>query len=45
VPLSLLDLFRSSDVGSWDALADVLPADTDNNIVQGSALSMTPTIV
>jgi mannose-1-phosphate guanylyltransferase/mannose-6-phosphate isomerase len=32
--------FRWSDIGSWDALADVIPPDEDDNIVQGNAVSL-----
>jgi mannose-1-phosphate guanylyltransferase/mannose-6-phosphate isomerase len=32
--------FRWSDIGSWDALPDIAPADDDNNIVQGRAVSI-----
>jgi len=32
--------FRWSDIGSWDALADVIPPDDDDNIVQGNAVSI-----
>jgi mannose-1-phosphate guanylyltransferase/mannose-6-phosphate isomerase len=31
---------RWSDIGSWDALPDVLPADRDGNIVQGRAVNI-----
>jgi mannose-1-phosphate guanylyltransferase/mannose-6-phosphate isomerase len=32
--------FRWSDIGSWDALSDILPPDDDGNIVQGSAVTI-----
>jgi mannose-1-phosphate guanylyltransferase/mannose-6-phosphate isomerase len=32
--------FRWSDLGSWDALAEVIPPDDDDNIVQGKAVSI-----
>jgi mannose-1-phosphate guanylyltransferase len=32
--------FPWSDVGSWDALAGVLPADADGNVLQGDALAV-----
>jgi mannose-1-phosphate guanylyltransferase/mannose-6-phosphate isomerase len=32
--------FRWSDIGSWDALPDIVPADGDGNIVQGEAVNI-----
>jgi mannose-1-phosphate guanylyltransferase/mannose-6-phosphate isomerase len=32
--------FRWSDVGSWDALLDVTPCDSDGNVLQGSVVTM-----
>jgi mannose-1-phosphate guanylyltransferase/mannose-6-phosphate isomerase len=32
--------FRWSDIGSWDSLPDIVPADRDANIVQGNAVSI-----
>ena len=35
--------FRWSDIGSWDALADIVPPDRERNIVQGPAVRMDST--
>jgi mannose-1-phosphate guanylyltransferase/mannose-6-phosphate isomerase len=32
--------FRWSDIGSWDSLPDIVPADRDANVVQGRAVSV-----
>ncbi len=32
--------FRWSDIGSWDALPDVVPPDDDDNVVQGRTVSI-----
>jgi mannose-1-phosphate guanylyltransferase len=32
--------FPWSDVGTWDALADVLPANGDGNVTEGDALTV-----
>ena len=35
--------FRWSDIGSWDALPEIVPADGDANVVQGNAVSIDST--
>ncbi len=32
--------FRWSDIGSWDALFDITPADAEGNVLQGSVVTM-----
>lgn len=32
--------FRWSDIGSWDALFDIVPRNSDGNVVQGSAVAV-----
>ena len=35
--------FRWSDIGSWDALFDITPADKDGNVLQGPVVTMDST--
>ena len=35
--------FRWSDIGSWDALFDITPANAEGNVVQGSVVTMDAT--